>query len=702
MKLPDDLPSNLLLQAYLKLTHEIEKYRHVLNFSLNGKSLTIGGLTAASRYGVKVVLNNDNFFREQIYESRKTLLNKIDTGISVYGVNTGFGGSADTRTRDHTNLGNALFQMQHCGILPTSRVQSVLPLSSTLASLSMPEAWVRAAIMVRMNSLIRGHSGVRWEVLEALENILEKGIIPLVPLRGSISASGDLSPLSYIAGTIIGNPRIKILCDQNFYGWPVLSADAALTANGLKSISLQSKEHLGLLNGTAFSAAVAGLALFDAIQLALLIQICTAMSTEGLNGSKGSFDPFIHNVARPHPGQIEAATVVFNTLTGSQFAIDPLQHGEKSIGEDKGTLKQDRYSIRTAPQFIGPQIEDIHAALLSIQQELNSTTDNPLIDSATTAVHDTGNFQAMAVTNAMEKTRLSLHHLGKILFAQATELMDPHTSKGLPPSLAATDPSLDYHCKGLDIALAAYVSELGYLANPVSTHIQSAEMHNQSVNSLALISARATVTSLEVLTMIVATTIYVSCQAFDIRAIDITLKGGFEQIILRSYESLLDGTDSCWPGLLSNLISSFNVSFFDNPKKDAEDRVDTSVRAIGCTLMEYAFSGKPTELILFARILPELQQEIKSACLNLIQGTREMFLKSEPESLPTSRFLGKSRFLYEYVRKGLGIRMRGLENLNGFDKGLNATEPTTGENVSLIYEAIRDHKMHEVLKEILY
>jgi phenylalanine ammonia-lyase len=108
-------------------------------------------------------------------------------------------------------------------------------------------------------------------------------------------------------------------------------------------------------------------------------------------------------------------------------------------------------------------------------------TDNPLIDSDTGKVHHGGNFQAMAVTNAMEKTRLSLHHIGKLLFAQCTELMNPDTNRGLPPSLAATDPSLDYHCKGLDIGTAAYVAELGYLASPVSTHIQSAEMHNQAV-----------------------------------------------------------------------------------------------------------------------------------------------------------------------------------------------------------------------------
>jgi phenylalanine ammonia-lyase len=108
-------------------------------------------------------------------------------------------------------------------------------------------------------------------------------------------------------------------------------------------------------------------------------------------------------------------------------------------------------------------------------------TDNPLIDGETGHVHNGGNFQAMAITNAMETTRLALHHIGKLLFAQCAELITPGMNRGLPPSLAATDPSLDYHGKGVDIATAAYVAELGYLASPVSTHIQSAEMHNQAV-----------------------------------------------------------------------------------------------------------------------------------------------------------------------------------------------------------------------------
>lgn len=172
------------------------------------------------------------------------------------------------------------------------------------------------------------------------------------------------------------------------------------------------------------------------------------------------------------------------------------------VGDDVGKLRQDRYAWRTSPQFLGPQIEDILSALGTVTQECNSSkphryfwplstpiddtdmpiaTDNPLVEPSTGDVHHGGNFQAMAVTNAMEKTRLALNHIGKLLFTQAIELINPMFNRGLPPSLAATDPSVNYHCKGLDICMAAYVSELGFLANPVSTHIQSAEMHNQSL-----------------------------------------------------------------------------------------------------------------------------------------------------------------------------------------------------------------------------
>ena len=126
------------------------------------------------------------------------------------------------------------------------------------------------------------------------------------------------------------------------------------------------------------------------------------------------------------------------------------------------------------------RLGDLYLPFSQLTRSLQAT-DNPLVNGETGEIHHGGNFQAMAITNAMEKTRLALHHIGKLLFSQCTELLNPTMNRGLPPSLAATDPSLNYHAKGIDIATAAYVSELGYLSNPVSTHIQSAEMHNQAV-----------------------------------------------------------------------------------------------------------------------------------------------------------------------------------------------------------------------------
>lgn len=244
-------------------------------------------------------------------------------------MSTGFGGSADTRTNEPLLLGNALLQHQQSGVLPTScKPPDVLPLLDPLHSTSMPEAWVRGAILIRMNSLIRGHSGVRYELIAKMNTLLRANITPVVPMRGSISASGgaligyisifclhrfisDLSPLSYIAGALTGNPSIRVFDGPAAFGSrKIYSSRKALESHNIAPLPLSSKEHLGILNGTAFSASVASLALNDAVHLALLTQVCTAMGTEALAGTRASFDRFIHNVARPHPGQVGTASSI--------------------------------------------------------------------------------------------------------------------------------------------------------------------------------------------------------------------------------------------------------------------------------------------------------------------------------------------------------------------------------------------------------
>ena len=235
----------------------------------------------------------------------------------------------------------------------------------------MPEAYVRAAMAIRVNSLIRGHSAIRWELLESLTALLNCNITPLVPLRGSISASGDIPPLSYVAGVMTGNPAIRAYCGEGSHR-RIVSAPIALEESGLRPFEPASKEHLGLLNGTAFSAGVAAMALSEAAFLAVLTQVCTAMGTEALLGTRASFHPFIHDVARPHKSQVEVARVLMRLLDGSRFAGEA-EVVERTIEEDKGELRQDRYSLRTAPQFIGPQLDDIASAIQVVALECNSS-----------------------------------------------------------------------------------------------------------------------------------------------------------------------------------------------------------------------------------------------------------------------------------------------------------------------------------------
>ncbi|KAH9174925.1 phenylalanine ammonia-lyase [Lactarius sanguifluus] len=549
----------------------------------------------------------------------------------------------DTRTNNTIGLGLALLQHHHTGVLPSEAsrrgVLPALPLSDPLAATSMPEAWVRGAILVRTNSLIRGHSAVRWELLEKMVALLRENITPCVPLRGSISASGDLTPLAYIAGTISGVRNIRVFDGPRVAGArEIVSCKKALERHHIEPLPLVEKESLGIMNGTAFSASVASLALHDAV--------CTAIATEAL-----------HGVARPHPGQVEAARTIWDLLRGSKLASG--HEKDVTIAEDQGELRQDRYTLRTAPQFLGPQIEDIISALNSVTIECNSTTDNPLFNGETGEVHHGGNFQAMAVTNAMEKTRLALHHIGKLMFAQTTELLNP--------SLAASDPSLDYHGKGLDIAVAAYTSELGFLANPVSTHIQSAEMHNQAVNSLALISARATITSLEVLSMLVATYLYLLCQ-------------GEKKLHEIVHEELV-------------------VNFGSHVSPSEVEPLFKQVFGAMLNGQRMAKVASSSDSILFAGLsgLSGFNDSVSERATTSLMTLRGAYLAGSRGPAPARDHLTKTQPVYEFVRENLGIGMHGLTNHESFPDGLDIEEATIGENVSLIYEAIRDGQLQWIV-----
>ncbi|GKT64014.1 phenylalanine ammonia-lyase [Colletotrichum tofieldiae] len=517
--------------------------------AVSGGDLTIADVVAVSRHLAHVELTSASI--DAIEACSEIISDKIAQGEVIYGVNTGFGGSADARSNDVERVQQSLISHLTCGIVTNggqelalnsngfasqtngnssqsydngrsngqrkqrASVRSSLPLNDSLAATCMPESWARASMLIRLNSLAGGASGIRVDIADSLINLLNKDVVPRIPVRGSISASGDLSALAWIGAVMQGKTSATAFSGRRDVEGArrVTRADVALSEAGITPISLHAKEGLAIVNGTAVSTGVAALAAHESLHLAALSQVLTAMSVEALRGSDESFEPFIARV-RPHPGQVDSARNIKAFLTGSRLLN---RHDSRNMA----TLRQDRYSLRTASQWIGPVLEDFGLAYDQLTVELNSVTDNPLIDTETGRVFHGGNFQARAVTSAVEKLRQGLQSIGRMLFTQCTEMINPATSWGLPPNLCSDDANDSFLFKGLDVVVAALTSELGFLANPVGSHVQTAEMGNQALNSLALVSARYTLEAVDVLSQIASAHLLALCQALDLRAIEI-------------------------------------------------------------------------------------------------------------------------------------------------------------------------------------
>ncbi|GAA5969160.1 hypothetical protein JCM11641_007492 [Rhodosporidiobolus odoratus] len=658
--------------------------------SLSGYSLTLGQVVQAARKGVKVDIAEDADIAKRVGDSVSFLESKLQT--SIYGVTTGYGGSADTRTADAHSLQKALIEHQLCGVLPTSI--DGFALGRGLEN-SLPLEVVRGAMAIRINSLTRGHSAVRLVVLDALAKFLNHNITPIVPLRGSISASGDLSPLSYIAGSITGHPDIKVHVVHEGKE-KILPAMEAISLFGLQPVVLGPKEGLGLVNGTAVSASFATLALHDAQNLVLLSQALTALTVEAMVGQQGSFHPFLHDVCRPHPGQIEAAKNMRTLLSGSKFAV--AHEEEIAVKDDEGVLRQDRYPLRTSPQWLGPIISDLINAHSILTTEVNSTTDNPIVDVKDQLFHHGGNFQAMAVTNAMEKSRLALAQIGKLNYSQLTELINCSMNRGLPSCLAAEDPSLNYHTKGCDIAAAAYTSELGHLANPVSTFVQPAEQANQAVNSLALISARRTAEANDVLSLLLATHLYCVLQAIDLRALELDFKAQFEPTLASSlsthFGAFLPSTEI--DSLAVKVQKALNKRFEQTGAYDLLPRWEdafafaSSVVVDALTRSSSATSaGNPLAAVATWR------STSANAAVSLTRQLRSTFWSTPSSSAPALNYLGQTKSLYLFIREEVGVKARRGDVFEG------KPGETIGRSVARIYEAIKEGRITKVLVEAM-
>jgi phenylalanine ammonia-lyase len=718
---PNRPHSALVVSEWEKLSRHLKNLAPII---VDGSSLDMATTVAVGRHGIRSILLDDPVGRDRkdgtISSDGLKILDRIDhsvqfldkhlaEGNTVYGINTGFGGSADVRCglNDVHALQLSLLQHLHCGVLSlpqTGRFDGT-PDPSTGSTMSMPEDWVRATMLVRANTLARGHSAVRVEVIESLLDLIHYNIVPVVPLRGSISASGDLSPLSYIAGVLNRNPGIYVWTgemDNKKNPRRIVSASAPLTDIPLPAITLGPKEALGLVNGTAVSCAVASLTLHSIHNLVSLSQVLTAMGVEAILGTATSFAPFISTI-RPHPGQTEVAANILSFLFGSKlasgiFGVNPTA--------TQG-LYQDRYSIRTVPQWLGPFVEDLLLAHQQISTELNSTTDNPLIDAVNGHVYHGGNFQAVSVASAMEKARLAAQAIGRMLFCQCTELLNPATNRGLPPSLCADNPSLSFTMKGLDTSMASYMSELSFLANPVHNHVVNAEMGNQSLNSLALISARYTDTAVEILQLMAAVYLYALCQALDLRKLQIEFETDLRTSLEVSVAYHFGGLGPTRrEELCSRLSEHIKKELRNTTKLDLEERfttIMTSAQTVVLAFFEQRKSDSPSDL---PSSLTDFRTRAARATAGLYDDVRSAYF-ANGDATPV---LGRaSQRLYNFVRKDLHVPMhRGLVDDPGYHnpKVEEADDDkwrkkTVGHWVGVIYRAIKEGAIMDVVVECL-
>src|SRR5918995_5063302 len=404
------------------------------DYVLDGRSLTIEDVVRIARDPISQITVSQEA-RRSLLESRRLVERAIQSGQTIYGINTGFGKLASVRVPQEQ-----VEQLQ---------INLIRSHASGVGS-PLPPVVVRAVMLLRANVLLRATSGVRPELVDALVALLNAGILPVVPEQGSVGASGDLAPLSHIGLALMGEGQV-LSSDGG-----TASAGNALTKAGLTPFRFAPKEGISFINGTQAQTALLALMVHDANVLWRTAVGAAAMSLEALRGTPAPLDQRIHQ-CRPHPGQTRAAALMRELLRDSEI---------RESHRENDPRVQDAYSLRCAPQVMGAVADAISFDEQTVVVELNASTDNPLVFENGDVLSG-GNFHGQPVAQALDILALTLTTLQAIAERRVERLVNPDLSQGLPAFLTQ-DPGL---CSGLmmvQIAAASLVAESRALAMPAS------------------------------------------------------------------------------------------------------------------------------------------------------------------------------------------------------------------------------------------
>jgi histidine ammonia-lyase len=449
------------------------------------EAITIDQVWELAHGRARAALDADAGYRRTLEASHASLQRQLRAGRAVYGITTGVGDSCENEiTADlAAAMATNLHRFHGCG---------------TGAILGPEEA--AAVVAVRLASLSRGHSGVRPLVLERLAELLNHRILPRIPSEGSVGASGDLTPLSYVAAVLVGEREVWF---QN----QVMPAARALEIAGLPPLTLGPREVLAVMNGTSLMTGLACLAFRRARALARLAAALTATATDVLLGNPSHFDDRIFAV-KPHPGQRACARWIREDL---EYSPEEAQ---------KPGRIQDRYSLRCAPHVIGVLLDALAAfgAVLSI--EINSVNDNPIVDAERDEILHGGNFYGGHVAFVMDGLKTAVANVADLLDRQMALLCNPTTSKGLPADLVArkgAERVAHHGFKAMQISTSALTAEALKLTVPASIFSRSTESHNQDKVSMGSIAARDCLRVLELTETVGVIELLAVCQAVDLR-----------------------------------------------------------------------------------------------------------------------------------------------------------------------------------------